>query len=204
MKIVMISGASGVGKSTLSREMIRNMDIPYFIGTDIIREVANASNCGKKIASSYKAGQDKDYVLFDEEIQKNRVLSGFIDSCRPISECIDNLIKRMIMENKSIVIEGVHLIPDQIRKLNSYMNYREVIEEYFIYISNPHVHRNRFNARERESPMRKAEKYHNYFREIRWIHDFLVSLNEPIYDIVKIDNLNPIGIIQPSITIQCP
>ena len=57
-----------------------------------------------------------------------------------------------------------------------------------VYIEDAEVHRQRFVKRQQKAPRRSAQKYLDNFREIRWIHDYLVGKAQESTNITLIEN----------------
>ena len=121
-------------------------------------------------------------------MQKSEVIRAYKIQCTSISTGINGIIKRGINENVPLIIEGVHLIPGRLRDSGILDSYEDNITEYLIYISNPEIHKQRFIQRQKEAPERRLDKYLNNFKEIRWIHDYLVERARRYDQIKIIDN----------------
>lgn len=171
--VILIGSASGIGKSTISAELAKNLNIKHLIETDFIREVVRGI-IGKDYAptlhsSSYMAYtklRNKSNYKSEEEL----ICAGFVEHASFVVPALEKVIERAIKDHDDIIIEGVHLIPGLIN-IDKFRDKAEV--EFFILSSDEKSHQDRFVKRAKEK--RRGGKQLDYFRENRIIHDFLVE-----------------------------
>ena len=188
--IILISGATGVGKSRLAAELTTVLDINRMASTDSIREVMRRM-ISKEIVpsihvSSYEAGK---YIYrFGSMPERDKVIYGFIDQSEKVLVGVNAVIGRAIKENVSIIVEGIHLIPGAFEKL------MRGGKAYMVHIVlttlDEEIHRGRFKTREKLS-QRTSKKYLKNFKAIRLIQDYLYSLakekGNPIIENIDFD-----------------
>ncbi len=171
--IILISGASGVGTSTIAFELASRLGIPSVIGTDSVREIMRKS-ISKKILpvlhySSYNAWKTMcnvcDIGACDIE------LIGFQRHVEPVVVGIEGVIDRSLKEGLSVIIEGTHIIPSMISK--EYGKENNIIT-ITLTISSDKEHKKRFSARAKVSS-RPMERYLENFKSIRKINNYLVK-----------------------------
>jgi len=185
--IILLSGGTGVGTSRIAAELANRVGIYAVISTDAIREILRSAIVeGVNPAlhtSTYLAGQSENYKIKSQTVRREKVLRGFKTQASAIAVGIHGLIERHLRENSPVIIEGVHIIPQD---YESPLANR--VMQYFIDIPNERVHRERLRIRSKEAPERKLQTYLDNFREIRWIQAHLRRKATEIADITTIDN----------------
>ena len=178
-RIVLISGGTGVGTSAFSFELSKLLNIPTVVGTDTVREVLRSVLSTDLVPSlgqsTYLVGQTSHYKDKSEEVKRAEIIRGFKMQSSSVLAGIEGVVRRSLLENTPLIVEGVHLIPGKLRISPVYNQHPNRFFECLIYIDDPHVHQARFSARQEIAPDRSTEKYLGNFREIRWIHDYLIG-----------------------------
>jgi 2-phosphoglycerate kinase len=190
--IVLLEGGTGVGTSTFSLKLAAALDIPVVVNTDYVREalrMAIAPEVNPALGrSTYLAGRTRSYERRSEREKRHEIIHGFKMQCSPIQAAVDQIVRRTIKENRPILVEGVHLQPGRIRAAEWYQQIDGRIVELFLYIDDPDVHRERFLYRQRKAPERPMGIYLENFREIRWIHDYLLERALRNDEIFRVNN----------------
>jgi len=190
--IVLLEGGTGVGTSTFALKLAAALDIPVVVNTDCVREVlrtAIAPEVNPALGrSTYLAGRTRSYERRSEREKRHEIIHGFKMQCSPIQAAVDQIVRRAIKENRSILVEGVHLQPGRIRTTDWYQQIDGRIVELFLYIEDPDVHRERFLYRQRKAPERPMGIYLENFREIRWIHDYMLERALQNNEIFRVNN----------------
>ncbi len=210
--VILLQGGTGIGTSTFSMKLAAALDIPVVVNTDCIREVLRtaigpevnpALNC-----STYLAGRTSSYERRSDREKRHEIIHGYKMQCSPIQASVDQIVKRAIRENRPVLIEGVHLNPGRIRESEWYRKRNGRIIELFLYIEDAEVHRERFIYRQKRAPERKMDVYLEHFREIRWIHDYLVERAMRYEDVYRVDNAKRardcMGALLKILTAICP
>jgi 2-phosphoglycerate kinase len=191
--IILLEGGTGVGTSVFSMRLAAALDIPVVVNTDCIREVlrtAIASSANPALnLSTYLAGRTKTYRKLPAHERRHQAIHGYKMQCSPIQAGVDRIVKRAIRENRSVLIEGVHLHPGRIREAEWYDQADNRIVELYLYIDDPHVHLQRFQYRQQKAPQRPFDMYFDNFEEIRWIHDYLCMRAKRFDDVQQINNV---------------
>ena len=168
--VVLIGGATGVGTSTLAADVARRLNIQSVIGTDSIREVLRRAISPELLPILHKSS----YGIKREDIrvpvaEDERVLYGYRAQASQVSVGVEAIVERGLKEGTNLVIEGVHLAPEIL--LHRYLDHPNVCS-MVVYLSDPDVHRDRFQIRAMGTSMRRpAQEYIRHFDEIRQIHD---------------------------------
>ena len=168
--IILIGGATGVGKSRLASELAGTLEINRTASTDSIREVMRKM-VSKELApslhvSSYEAG---DFLPQLSETPKDeRIIYGFLDQSDKVLTGVKAVVNRAIKENVSLVVEGIHLIPGVADLFKDKAHVVHII----LTTLDEELHRGRFSSREKSS-QRTSKKYLKNFKAIRKIQDFI-------------------------------
>jgi 2-phosphoglycerate kinase len=184
--IIMIGGATGVGKSTVAAEVAHRLGITRIICTDIIRSVMRgmiSPGLLPAIHSSSYSVADTLSVPLPEDSEP--ILIGFTEQVSKIAVGIDAVVDRAAEEKVSTVVEGVHVIPKFTPER------QEKVHEIVIMISatDYETHKARFYQRYEENIDRPAERYISHFDAIRSIQDYISKLAQD-YNIPVVDNVN--------------
>lgn len=147
--IVFISGVPGVGKTTISYELLKRFNTFRIIEeTDLIREVLRGYNSflnqefpkqSYDILSKVKITDHTKLLSLDEAIQQ----------CNIMRSSFESIVDRQKRKGISSIINGVHIVPET---LNGLAENRNVI--YInLYVTNEHALYNRLFNRNPESYM---------------------------------------------------
>ncbi len=186
--IILIGGATGVGKSHLAAELANILEINRMASTDSIREVMRKMISKELVpsihVSSYEAG--KVIYKFGEMSKKDKIIYGFLDQAEKVLTGVEAVVYRAIKENVSLVVEGIHLLPGYFKKFCD----KAYVVEILLTTLDEEIHKSRFYSREKKSS-RTSKKYLRNFKAIRTIQDFLYHLakeNEtPIVENIDFD-----------------
>lgn len=173
--IILIGGATGVGKSTIGAQLANRLNITRLVSTDIIREVMRASISEKLIrplrGSSYNAGQNLSYPLPGGD----PVVLGFREQTLAVVVGVQAVMRRAVDECTHIIIEGAHICPGYIDVSNLVNG--AVVMQVVITVDNLQLHKDHFLIRDIETRgSRPFLKYIQNIDNIRKIQDYIVSL----------------------------
>jgi len=186
--IILISGTTGVGKSTIASMLASRLNIHYVIGTDIIREVF------RKVLSKelFPSLHTSTYMAW-KELKRyipptySREILGYEEQAKLVTVGIEAISQRAFVEGISMVIEGVHISPNLIAK--EFLGNLNTIF-MFLNLKDEKVHRERFHSRATNVVIKRPiEKYLENFDSIRKIQDYLRE-QARITDIPIIENQN--------------
>ena len=190
--VVMMGGATGVGKSTIAAQVADRLGIVRIISTDSILEVMRVLFSPSLMPavhhSSYEAGTGLRIPLgagFDPH------LVGFMEQVDVVNVGILAILDRAIEERVSLVIEGVHIVPGMLASAGAKERMSEVVLlPMVVAVSDAKLHRSHFLVREQETSGRRAiARYLQGFEEIRKIQDFILQRAE-VEDTLVVDNLS--------------
>lgn len=169
--ILMIGGATGVGKSTLATMLAHRLGVTRVTATDMVRQVLRAFFSNQFMPAVHHSSFDADHGVRLNTVSGDALLTGFERQVEQVSVGIKALIERAAIERTSMVIEGVHCVPgafDGLAQLDA------VVVEVVVAIEDEDLHRNHFYARGQLQP-RAVERYLAAFGRIRRLQDYIVA-----------------------------
>ena len=137
--IILIGGVPGVGKTSISGYIAREMRINLVFSGDYIREslrsvVEPGNILNTSVYDSWK--------FFGDNTEAN-VIKGFISQGEIVNRATNKIVKRAILNGEPMIIETLYFIPEQLNEILS------EITPIYIYIDDEDLHVNRLNEREK-------------------------------------------------------
>jgi 2-phosphoglycerate kinase len=170
--IILIGGATGTGKSTITTEVAHRLGITRVTSTDFVRQTMRAFFSEAFMPtihySSFEAGQAPPF----SEDGRDAGVRGFLDQTRNVLVGVDAVLERALTESHSMALEGVHIVPGLLpTRLEG-----AIVSQCLITISDEEAHASHFYVRDADSEgLRPVEKYLNALPEIRLIQSYLVE-----------------------------
>lgn len=116
--IILIGGATGTGKSTISSELAYRLDITRHQSTDMMREIIRSYLSPQMVPtlgfSSFEAWRGLP-VSADGSRQapENTMITGFLSQVAAMRLAIESTIHRAVEERHHLILEGVHVVPSE-------------------------------------------------------------------------------------------
>ena len=181
--VVYLGGASGTGKSTLALELAHLLGLYRVESTDTIRQlmrmVFSTGILPALHASSFEAVPVFGTSSFEaaanatgEQDFHSRVMATFEEQSTRVCVGVRAVVERAIVENRSILVEGVHLYPPLIPFPDLEGEAYQV--PLILSCLDEEAHRGRFVSRARFSG-RRSERYLEHFSSIRFLHEFILQ-----------------------------
>jgi len=175
--IILIGGATGVGKSTIATQLAHRLGIVRIISTDSVRQVMREFFSSALMPaihySSFDAGGAVRTPLA-ENLDPHVV--GFAEQAQMVTTGLSALIERAINEATSMVLEGVHLVPGYLSPVRWV---DALVLPMVVVVRGEGLHRSHFLVRDRETNgSRPVQRYLKNFKEIRRIQDFILERAE--------------------------
>lgn len=178
--IILIGGATGVGKSTMAAQIADRLGLVRIISTDSIREVMRAFFAESLMPSIHYSSYDADKaVRMPLGATYDSHLVGFLEQAEMVNVGVQAIIDRAVEERTSFLVEGVHLIPGVLPRSEHVDVSNALILPLIVATRDPELHRSHFLVRERETSGRRVlARYLKGFEEIRRIQDFILERAE--------------------------
>jgi 2-phosphoglycerate kinase len=170
--VVLIGGATGVGKSTIATQLAVRLGIVRVSGSDAIREVMRAMLTNQLMPTLYTSSFEAGEVLLEPPAgTADPVTVGFREQTAAVSVGVNALVARAAVEGTSTVIEGAHVVPG-FYDLAAHEQ-RILAVPVVITVDDEDVHRSHFMAR--TSTRGPAERYLASFANIRRVNKYIKS-----------------------------
>jgi 2-phosphoglycerate kinase len=173
--VVLLGGATGVGKSTIATMLASRLGITRVIPTDAIREVMRSMFTAQLFPTLHTSSFDA-ARLVRNPLPRNAdpVIIGFREQTSAVSVGIEALVQRAIDEGTDLIVEGAHLVP-------GFLDYtrfagRAVVVPMVVTVDDEESHRSHFVKRAHETRNRPSERYLDFFDNIRKMHRYVRSL----------------------------
>ena len=171
--VVLIGGATGVGKSTLATQLAARLGIVRVVATDAIREVMRSMLSAELMPTLHTSSFEADRVLREPPTRSSEALVlGFREQTAAVAVGLNALIERAALEGTSIVIEGAHVVPGFF-ETEAHVD-RILAVPVVITVEDEETHRSHFVARD-VGGSRRAQRYASGFENIRRIQRYVKS-----------------------------
>ncbi len=179
-RLLVIAGATGVGKSTASVRLAHESKFSRLLSTDAIREIMRVCDDDESNPSlhrsSFSKGDSGDPVL------------DWLETCNSVEPGIAATIGRARREGIDLLIEGVHILPNE-RLLRAWRESGGIAVGVVMCVDTELEHQNMLKSRDAHS-YRRADRYIASFSRIRRIQDGLIEkakiANWPIVDPTRV------------------
>ena len=147
--IIFISGVPGMGKTTISYELLKQFNKFRIIEeTDLIREVLRGYNDHLK----NEFGNQVDFVFDKIYITDHKKLLSFEEAkiqCKTMKQSFKQIIARQQRKGIATIINGVHIIPEVLMDITENKNFIFIN----LYVTNEHEIHKRISKRDFTSYM---------------------------------------------------
>ncbi len=168
--VVLIGGATGVGKSTIATQLATRLGIVRVVATDAVREVLRAVFSRELMptlhTSSFEAGE-----VLREPPSRDAVVVGFREQTAAVAVGVNALLDRAAMEGTSLIIEGAHIVPGFLEA--SAWEDRVLAVPVILTVDEEDAHRSHFAARAADHAGRSASRYLEQFDHIRRVQRYI-------------------------------
>jgi 2-phosphoglycerate kinase len=172
--IVLIGGATGVGKSTIATQLATRLGITRVVSTDAVREVLRSAFTKEMFPTLYTSSFEADHAVRQPIPHSgDRLIIGFREQAAAVAVGAQSLIDRAISEGTDLILEGAHLVPGFLEKVETSEN--AIVVPVLVVIDDEELHRNHFYQRGLEGGRRPKERYLKGFKKIRRIQRYMLS-----------------------------
>lgn len=174
--VILLGGATGVGKSTLATQLAGRLGITRVIPTDAIREVMRAMLSEDLTPALHSSSFDADRVVQRPlpRRESEPLLVGFREQALTVAVGIRALARRAVLERTHLIVEGVHALPNVLEPEEFADS--AVVVPILVTVEDEELHRSHFVSRAAEAGGRSVNRYFEYFGHIRTIQDYLKSI----------------------------
>lgn len=172
--VVLIGGATGVGKSTIATQIATRLGIVRVIPSDAVREVMRGLFSRELMPTLYTSSFDADSALREPPARAvDRVIVGFREQTAAVAVGLRALIERSAVEGTSMIIEGAHVVP-------GFLDLEAIVDRVLavplvVSVEDEELHRSHFAARSADSSARPFDRYLGNFENIRRVQKYVKS-----------------------------
>jgi 2-phosphoglycerate kinase len=173
--VILLGGATGVGKSTIATMLAARLGITRVIPTDAIREVMRASFTEEIYPTLHTSSFDAArLVRVPLPRSADPVIIGFREQASAVSVGINALMQRAVAEGTDLIVEGAHVVPGFIDPKR--FHGEALVVPMVVTVDDEELHRSHFVLRAHETRSRPSEKYLDFFDNIRNVQKYVKSL----------------------------
>jgi len=172
--VILIGGATGVGKSTIATQLAARLGIVRVVATDAIREVMRSMFSPELMPTLHTSSFEADAALREPPTRTaDPLIVGFREQTAAVAVGISALIERSALEGNSIIIEGAHVVPGFF-DLSVFAD-RILAVPFVVSVDDEERHLTHFMARENAVAHRPAQRYATGFDNIRRLQAYVKS-----------------------------
>jgi 2-phosphoglycerate kinase len=183
--ILLLGGATGVGKSSLALEVAHRLGIGRVFSSDSVRQIMRIMLSPELSPAIHGSSYDAYKRFPAETLGDDPVIEGFRAQTATVSVGIRASMDRAVSENTSLVLDGVAIVPGVI-DLEAYEGLADVI---FLVVAtlDANTYANRFVDRAKGESRREAHRYIENLDAILRIQEYILEAAER-YDVPIVDN----------------
>ena len=169
--IVLVGGATGTGKSTVATEAAYRLGITRVTSTDFVRQTMRAFFSQEFMPSIHYSSFEAAAGLREPEQAEDPVIAGFLEQTRNVLVGVRASIERALEEGWSMVLEGVHLVPGMLPRIEG-----ALVVQCVLAIDDEEEHSTHFMVRDAGlDGVRPHAKYIERLDDIRRIQEHIVK-----------------------------
>jgi len=173
--ILLIGGATGTGKSTVTTEVAHRLGITRVASTDFVRQTMRAFFSLDFMPSIHYSSFEAAAAVATPDEAKDPTLVGFNDQTRNVLVGVRAVIDRALTERYSMTLEGVHVVPGLVPAAVE----GAVVVQALLAIQDEDEHARHFWVRDAGSEgLRPVAKYLDSLGDIRRIQAYLIERAE--------------------------
>lgn len=172
--VILIGGATGVGKSTIATQLAARLGIVRVVATDAIREVMRSMFSPELMPTLHTSSFEADTALREPPSRSlDALVVGFREQTAAVAVGINALIDRAALEGTSIIIEGAHVVPG----FFDVQTHADgiVAVPFVVGVEDEERHRSHFVVRQDTVAQRPAQRYATGFENIRRLQRYVKS-----------------------------
>jgi 2-phosphoglycerate kinase len=170
--MLLIGGATGVGKSTVATQLAARLGIVRVVATDAIREVMRTMFSRELMPTLYTSSFDADEALREPPTRESeRLVVGFREQTAAVNVGLRGILDRAAVEGTSVIIEGAHVVPGFL-DLETWED-RALVVPLVLTVEEAEQHQTHFVTRSADA--RPAVRYQRGFEKIRKLQKYVKS-----------------------------
>lgn len=171
--IILLGGATGVGKSTIATQLATRLGITRVVSTDAIREVLRSTLTQEMFPTLYTSSFEADKAVRQPIPHSgDKLVIGFREQAAAVAVGAQALIDRAIAEGTDVILEGAHLVPGFLESVESD---EAVIVPLLVGVEDEELHMSHFYRRGRDTSKRDGDRYVHAFKKIRKLQKYMVN-----------------------------
>jgi 2-phosphoglycerate kinase len=184
--VIALSGAPGVGKSTLATRLALRLGVDRVVATDAIREVLRTVIPPTVLPELHVS-------TFERAEPDEPPLASFHRQARVVSHACAAVAARLVTEGLNVIVDGVHVIPGSIRQALARHAVHVDVVEMLLILDDETIHRAQLQRRILKQPGRHGHRHVAQFDNIRKIQVELLaraaSEGLEVHDVAKTASL---------------
>lgn len=172
--VVVLGGVNGVGKSTLAARLAMRLGIPHLIATDALREALRTA-IPPAMAPDLHASTYEGIAGFPSAYSMRPPEGAFLRQSRAVMAATGAVIGRLIAERRSLIVEGIHLVPGMLSDHLRDHPGAPILVEILLVLAEEEKHRPRLARRARKEPKRGGGNALRHFEAVRCLQAGLVN-----------------------------
>lgn len=176
--VILIGGASGVGKTSVSVAVANRLKITRVASTDDIRQVMRLMIAPDLMPTLHESSYRAWEAVTAPAEEGDPVLTAFREQALRVCVGVRGAVDRAIQENVSLIIDGVHLIPDLLQ-LNA-LKQKAIVIHANLYISDSGVFKERYAERGQGAADRPSHRYVEHLDKILSIQNMILAQGDQV------------------------
>jgi 2-phosphoglycerate kinase len=173
--VILLGGATGVGKSTIATMLANRLGVTRVIPTDAIREVMRSMFSEELMPTLHTSSFDAARLVRNPLPRRtDPVIIGFREQASAVTVGIEALIQRAVDEGTDLIVEGAHVVPGFVDRAR--FAGKAVVVPLVVTVDDEELHRSHFVFRADEVRSRPSERYLDFFENIRKLQKYVKSL----------------------------
>ena len=175
--VLLVGGATGCGKSTISSELAHRLDIVRTQSTDMLREVMRLMIPPRLLpvlhTSTFNAWEALPTQEENAPSFETHLIEGYLTQSEHVGVGIDGVMKRAERERVSLILEGVHIYPGLQKRLAS--EFSGIVVPFVLAVMKRNQLKERLQGRGQRITSRRSERYLGNFNSIWQLQSFLLD-----------------------------
>jgi 2-phosphoglycerate kinase len=190
--VILLGGATGVGKSTTATQLAARLGVTRVISTDAIREVLRSAFSEELMPMLHESSFQADRAL-QAPLPKDadRLIIGFQRQVSAVAVGVKALIARAMEEGTDIIVEGAHVVPGFLEGWEEEFQGAALVP-IVMTVKDEDLHKSHFHMRALETRSNRHSHYLESFDKIRRIQAYIDQLAEehgvPVIEAFDLDS----------------